>query len=58
MDRLVLAEGIGKAIINKQHQYYVEDQSEDLEHIMNLKRIIVAMSDYLESEGFPGDGIW
>ncbi len=57
MDELIFAEGIGKAIINRQHQFYVEDKSDDLGHISNIKRIITAMSEYLESEGVPEDGI-
>lgn len=30
MDRLIFAEGIGKAIINRQHQFYVENTGDDL----------------------------
>ena len=57
MDELIFAEGLGEAIISKQHQFYVEDRSDDLEYISNIKRIITSMSEYLESEGLPRDGI-
>jgi hypothetical protein len=57
MDKLEFAEGLGKSIIERQHEFFVDKSSEDLKHITNLKRIIVAMSDYLKSEGLSGEGL-
>jgi hypothetical protein len=57
MDKLEFAEGLGKKIIENQHSYFTTEGSEDLEHIPNLKRIIMAISEYLESDGLPKDGI-
>ena len=57
MDKLEFAEGLGKKIIEKQHDYLTAGSGEDLEHIPNLKRIIMAISEYLESDGLPKDGI-
>jgi len=57
VDKLVFAEGIVRAIINKQHQFYVQDKGDDSEHITNIKRTIVAMSDYLKSEGLPKEDV-
>ena len=57
MDKLKFAEGLGKKIMEAQHDYFRAEKSDDLEHITNIKRIIVAISDYLKSDGLPGDGI-
>ena len=40
-----------------QHEYFEGSDSEDLDHIINLKRIITAISDYLKSEDVPADKI-
>jgi hypothetical protein len=57
MDKLGFAERLGKKIIESQHAFFEADSSEDLEYILNIKRIIVAISDYLRSDGLPEDGI-
>jgi len=57
MDKLVFTEGLGKKIIKSQHAFFEDNSSEDLEHILNIKRVIVAISDYLRSDGQPEDGI-
>ena len=57
MDRLEFAEGLAKKIIKDQHQFFDTEESEDLEHITNIKRIIVSISDYLSTEGVPEDKI-
>ncbi len=53
MDKLVFTEGLGKKIIESQHVSFEDNSSEDLEHIINIKRIIVAISDFLRSDGQP-----
>jgi len=57
MDKLSFAEGLGKKIIMSQYDYFKDDNSDDLEHVTNIKRIIVAFSDHLKSEDVPADGI-
>jgi len=54
MDKIKFAEGIGKRIIETQHDYFEAGNSDDLAHISDIKRIIVAISDYLDSDGLPG----
>ena len=50
MEKLEFAKALGEKIIKSQHEYFVTTKSEDLDHITNLKRIIVAIAEYLESE--------
>ena len=50
MEQLEFAKALGENIILSQHDYFVTAKSEDLEHITNLKRIIVAIAEYLKSE--------
>ena len=57
MDKFTFAEGLGETIIKSQHDYFAAGHSDDLNHITNLKRIIVAISEYLKSEGLPENGI-
>ena len=57
MDKLEFAEGLGKKIIEDQSIFFDTEESEDLEHITNIKRIIVSISDYLNSEGVSVDQI-
>jgi hypothetical protein len=57
MDKLEFTEGLAKKIIKDQHQFFDTNKSEDLEHITNIKRIIVSISDYLSTEGVPEDKI-
>ena len=56
MDKLKFAECLGKKIIEAQHDYYRVEKSDDLKHITNIKRIIVAISDYLKSDGLQDEG--
>ena len=50
MEKLEFAKALGEKIIKSQHDYFQTAKSEDLDHITNLKRIIVAISEYLKSE--------
>jgi 3-dehydroquinate dehydratase len=49
MEKLEFAKALGEKIIISQHDYFATSKSEDLEHITNLKRIIVATAEYLKS---------
>jgi hypothetical protein len=57
MEKIEFSKGLGEAIIKKQHGYFTDVGEEDLNHITNLKRIIVAISDYLKSDGLKKDDI-
>ena len=50
MEKLEIAKALGEKIIKSQHDYFQTAKSEDLDHITNLKRIIVAIAEYLKSE--------
>ena len=50
MEKLEFAKALGEKIIKSQHDHFAATKSEDLEHITNLKRIIVAIAEYLKSE--------
>ena len=50
MEKLEIARTLGEKIIVSQHDYFRTTTSEDLDHITNLKRIIVAIAEYLKSE--------
>ena len=50
MEKLEIAKALGEKIIESQHDYFQTAKSEDLDHITNLKRIIVAIAEYLKSE--------
>ena len=50
MEKLEFARALGEKIIKSQHDYFETAKSEDLDHITNLKRIIVAIAEYLKSE--------
>ena len=50
MEKLEFAKALGEKIIKSQHDYFETNDSEDLGHITNLKRIIVAIAEYLKSE--------
>ena len=50
MEKLEFSKALGKKIIKSQHDYFETNDSEDLDHITNLKRIIVAIAEYLKSE--------
>ncbi len=56
MDKIEFSKGLGEAIIKRQHGYFVDVSEEDLSLITNLKRIIVAISDYLEVDGLEQGG--
>ena len=58
MDKLAFAKGLGEKIIkSQQNSFEVGNDLEDLGHITNMKRIIVATSEYLKFEDVPEDGI-
>ena len=58
MDKLHFAEGLGKKIIkSQQDSFEAGSEFDDLSHITNMKRIIVAISEYLKSEHVPENGI-
>ena len=57
MDIVEVAEAIGKKIIQSQNNYFEDSDSENLDHITTLKRIIVAISEYLRLEDVPEDKI-
>ena len=50
MEKLEFAKALGEKIIKSQHDYFETNDTEDLDHITNLKRIIVAIAEYLKSE--------
>jgi len=50
MEKLEFAKALGEKIIKSQHDYFETNDSEDLYYITNLKRIIVAIAEYLKSE--------
>jgi anionic cell wall polymer biosynthesis LytR-Cps2A-Psr (LCP) family protein len=50
MEKLEFAKALGEKIIKSQHDYFETNESEDLGHITNLKRIIEAIAEYLKSE--------
>ena len=50
MEKLEIAKALGEKVIESQHDYFQTAKSEDLDHITNLKRIIVAIAEYLKSE--------
>jgi len=57
MEKLEIAKGLSEAIVRAQHESFVSEKFEDLHHITNLKRIIMAISQYLKSEGLNAEGI-
>lgn len=57
MDKLKFAEGLGKKIIEKQHDFFEANESEDIDQIGTFKYTIMAISEYLESDGLSKDGI-
>ena len=58
MDKLAFAKGLGEKIIkSQQNSFEAGNDLGDLGHITNMKRIIVAISEYLKSEDVPEDGI-
>jgi hypothetical protein len=50
MEKFEFAKAIGEKILKSQQDYFETAKSEDLDHIKNLKRIIVAVAEYLKSE--------
>ncbi|MCK4728315.1 MAG: hypothetical protein KAT27_05285 [Desulfobacterales bacterium] len=51
MDKLSFAEALGKKIItSQQNSFEAGNDLEDISHITNIKRIILAISDYLKSD--------
>ena len=57
MDKFAFAEGLGKKIINSHHDFFEDNDSEDLDPILTLKRTIVAIAEYMKSEGLQEDKI-
>ena len=58
MDKLKVAEEIGKATILKHHDFFAAGNGDDLERITTIKRTIEAIAEYLRSdEGLPKDKI-
>ena len=55
MEKLELVRTLGEKIIKGQHDYFAAAKIEDLDHITNLKRIIVAIAEYLKSENVSED---
>jgi hypothetical protein len=51
MEMLKFAEVLGKRMIEGQHNFFSTGDAEHLEHITNIKRIIVSISEFLSSEG-------
>ena len=50
MEKLEIVKTLGEKIIIGQHEYFAAAKIEDLNHITNLKRIILAIADYMKSE--------
>ena len=48
MEKLEFARALGEKIIKSQHDYFETARSEDLDHITNIKRIVVAIAEYLK----------
>ena len=57
MDTFTVAEGVGKMIIKSQMDFFEADKSDDLTHILTLKRVITAIALYLKLEGLTQDKI-
>ncbi|MFC1814510.1 hypothetical protein ACFL0M_00925 [Thermodesulfobacteriota bacterium] len=57
MEKVSFATEMGKKIIESQHKYFATGNSEDILHITNIKRIIMAISEYLRSLDVPEDEI-
>ena len=57
MDKFEFAQGLGKRIIKSHHHFFEDNDSEDLDHIVTLKRTIAAIAEYLKSEGIQEDKI-
>jgi ribosome-interacting GTPase 1 len=50
MEKSEFAKALGEKIIKSEHDHFATTKSEDLDHITNLKRIIVAIAEFLKSE--------
>ena len=57
MEKLEFAKVLGEKIIKSQHEFFKANNSEDLEHITNLKRIVVAISECLKSDNVSEDKV-
>ena len=57
MEKLEFTKALGEKIIKSQHDHFATAKSEDLDHITNLKRIIMAIAEYLKSEIISEDKI-
>jgi hypothetical protein len=57
LEKLEIAKGLGETIIKALHNSFVSQRSEDLHHITSLKQIIMAIAEYLNSEGLNAEGV-
>jgi hypothetical protein len=57
MEKIELVRALGEKIIKSQHDYFETDETDDLDHITNLKRIIVAIAEYLKFDAVSEDEI-
>jgi hypothetical protein len=51
MDLVLVSERIGRIMIAKEHDYFIDEGQDNLDHILALKRIISGITDFLKSEG-------
>lgn len=49
MEKLEIAKTIGEKIIESRHDFFVANNRQDLSHTIGLKRIITAVSKYLNT---------
>jgi hypothetical protein len=55
MDRTGFSQDLGKKLVMSQHEFYEAMKGHDLDHISNLKRIILTISAHLKSDGVSED---
>lgn len=51
MEIISVSEKLGKSIIAKEHEFFIKESIDNLDHILSLKRIIEGITDYLKSNG-------
>ena len=49
--------GLGKSNSKAHHDFFEDHDSEDIDHVVTLKRTIVAITEYLKSESIQEDKI-
>jgi hypothetical protein len=57
MEKSEFAKALGEKIIKSEHDHFATAKGEDLDHITNLKRIIVAIAEFLKSEIVSVDNV-